>query len=208
MFKHYFFFKRLIDIIFSFLVITLVLPLFILIIIFIKLSSNGPIFYLHKRIGEKNKYFNVIKFRTMVTNSDQLLKEILNNNLELKKEFEEHFKLKNDPRITNFGKFLRKTSLDELPQFINVIKGQMSLIGPRPIVDDEKKRYGNDLNNLLSVKPGITGLWQVEGRSKISYVNRKKLDIYYVRNICFKLDFYIFLKTIFVLLFPLNKGAY
>ena len=144
----------------------------------------------------------------MFFNSDKSLIDILDKNSDLKKEFKIHFKLKNDPRITNFGKFLRSTSLDELPQFINVIFGQMSVIGPRPIVDDEKERYGNEIYNLLSVRPGITGLWQVEGRSNLTYVNRKKLDIFYTKNISFRLDFYIFIKTILVIFFPLNRGAY
>ncbi len=208
MYKHYFFFKRCFDIIFSFTALTLVSPIFVVIIFCIKSTSEGPIFYLQKRLGANNKIFNCIKFRTMVVNSDKSLIDILNKNSELKKEFKKHFKLKNDPRITKFGKFLRSTSLDELPQFINVIFGQMSVIGPRPIVEEEKERYGNEIYNLLSVRPGITGLWQVEGRSKLSYVNRRKLDIYYTKNICFKLDFYIFMKTILVIFFPLNKGAY
>lgn len=208
MFKHYFFLKRFFDIIFSIAALTFISPLFILIILLIKSTSKGPIFYLHRRLGINNKSFNCIKFRTMFFNSDKSLVDILNKNSDLKKEFKKHFKLKNDPRITYFGKFLRSTSLDELPQFINVILGQMSVIGPRPIVDDEKERYGNEIYNLLSVRPGITGLWQVEGRSNLSYVNRKKLDIFYTKNICFRLDFYIFIKTILILFFPLKRGAY
>ena len=208
MFKDYFFFKRFFDIVFSLTALTFISPLFLIIILLIKSTSKGPIFYLHRRLGVNNKPFNCIKFRTMFFNSDKSLIDILDKNSDLKKEFKKHFKLKNDPRITNFGKFLRRTSLDELPQFINVIFGQMSVIGPRPIVDDEKERYGNEIYNLLSVKPGITGLWQVEGRSNLTYVNRKKLDIFYTKNICFRLDFIIFIKTILVILFPLNRGAF
>lgn len=206
--KFYIIFKRIIDVLFSILVLIVMSPLLLIICLSIKLTSKGPIFYMHKRIGSNKKYFDCIKFRTMILGSDKLLTDLLKNNLELKKEFERIFKLKNDPRMTSFGKFLRKTSLDELPQFINVITGQMSVVGPRPIVEDEKVRYGEEMLNLLSVKPGITGLWQVEGRSSLSYVDRKKLDLYYANNISLKLDLYIFFKTIFVLIFPKNKGAF
>ena len=118
----------------------------------------------------------------MYLDSEKKLYDILNKDDELKKEFEEKFKLTKDPRITSIGKFLRRTSLDELPQFLNVFLGQMSVIGPRPIVEKEQKRYGKEIINLLSVKPGITGLWQVEGRSNLKYSQRKELDLYYVKN--------------------------
>ena len=204
----YVFIKRTVDIVFSILFLILISPILLIISLSIKLTSKGPIFYKHKRLSGDKKYFNCIKFRTMISESDKLIFDLLKNNSDLEKEFKEFFKLKKDPRITNFGKFLRATSLDELPQFINVILGQMSIIGPRPIVEDEVVRYGKDIVSLLSVKPGISGLWQVEGRSKLTNINRKKLDIYYANNICLKLDLYIFFKTIFVLLFPFNKGAY
>lgn len=205
--RSYILIKKAFDIFFSIFILITSSPLLILIMIGIKLTSKGPIFYLHKRVSN-NKTFNCIKFRTMYTNSDKALEKLLKDDVNLTKEFKENFKIRKDPRVTPFGKILRKTSLDEFPQFINVIKGEMSIIGPRPIVEEEKKRYGKQVDNLLLVKPGITGLWQVKGRSKLSYKDRKKLDIYYVKNISIFLDIYIFLKTIIVILFPFNKGAF
>ena len=136
------------------------------------------------------------------------LAELLKNDISLKKEFDETHKLKNDPRITPLGNFLRKTSIDELPQFINVLLGTMSVVGPRPIVEKEKIRYGKDIDQLLSVKPGITGLWQTKGRSELTYKKREQLDIYYTRNNSFILDFYIIMRTFIVLFYPKNKGAF
>ena len=126
----------------------------------------------------------------------------------LKKEFEETHKIKNDPRITTIGKLLRKTSLDELPQFINVLKGEMSIIGPRPIVKEEKKKYGKNLKKVLSIKPGITGLWQVSGRNNLTYKRRVMLDLNYVENYNLIMDLRILLRTFGVVLFPLDRGAY
>ena len=144
----------------------------------------------------------------MYLDSEKKLYEILNKDDELKKEFEEKFKLTKDPRITSIGKFLRRTSLDELPQFLNVFLGQMSVIGPRPIVEKEQNRYGKEIINLLSVKPGITGLWQVEGRSNLKYSQRKELDLYYVKNKNFIIDLFILFKTILVIFIPSNNGAF
>ena len=144
----------------------------------------------------------------MYLDSEKNLYDILNKNDELKKEFEEKFKLTKDPRITSIGKFLRRTSLDELPQFLNVFLGQMSVIGPRPIVEKEQNRYGDDIVNLLSVKPGITGLWQVEGRSNLKYSQRKELDLFYVKNKNFRIDLFILFKTILVIFIPSSNGAF
>ena len=204
----YLFFKTLIDFIFAFVVIVLGFPFFLLIALLIKFSSRGPIFYDHLRVGKNFKKFKCKKFRTMHPEADDILKNLLEKNIKIRKEFQDTQKIKNDPRITTIGKFLRKTILDELPQFINVLKMEMSVIGPRPIVEDEIPRYTSSIQKVVSIKPGITGLWQVEGRSTLSYVDRKKLDLYYAKNISLKLDLYIFFKTIFVLIFPKNKGAF
>ena len=183
-------------------------PLFLVIAVLVKLSSRGPIFFLHKRIGKNNKYFYCIKFRTMHPEADDILKNLLSKNEKIKTEFEKTQKLKKDPRITPIGKFLRKTSLDEIPQFLNVFKGEMSIVGPRPIVDLETKKYKNSLNKVLSVKPGITGLWQVSGRNNLSYKKRVFLDSLYVKDINFLLDLRIIIRTVGVILFPNDKGAY
>tara|TARA_B100000401_G_scaffold408047_1_gene324614 strand:- start:82 stop:516 length:435 start_codon:yes stop_codon:yes gene_type:complete len=140
--------------------------------------------------------------------ANDILKNILMKDKNLKKEFEETHKLKNDPRITFIGKLLRKTSLDELPQFINVIKGEMSIVGPRPIVKDEKKKYGKNLKKVLTIKPGITGLWQVSGRNNLTYKKRVMLDLNYVRNHNLPMDINILIRTFGVILFPLDRGAY
>ena len=143
----------------------------------------------------------------MYMNADQKLKDILENDLQVKEEWEKNFKLKNDPRITPIGKFLRKTSLDELPQFINVLKGDMSVVGPRPVVEEELIKYYKEKAELYkSVKPGITGYWQVEGRSDTNYDERIKMDEYYIKNQSFFLDLKIILKTIKIVI--TGKGAY
>ena len=172
--------------------------------------ANGErqFFYVALRLGKNKKPFRLYKFRTMSEESDDILKNLLMQNEELREEFEKTQKLKNDPRITPFGKFLRKTSLDELPQFLNVLKGEMSIVGPRPIIEDEKVRYGKNLNQVLSIKPGITGLWQVSGRNNLSYERRVLLDLIYVNDRNFHMDFNILIRTIGVVLFPFDRGAY
>ena len=157
--------KPLFDFIFALFFIILGFPIFILIAILVKFSSRGPIFFLHKRVGKNKKYFYCIKFRTMHPEADDILKNLLENNKKARIEFEKNHKLKKDPRITQIGEILRKTSLDEIPQFLNVLKGEMSIIGPRPIVYKEIKKYKNSIGKVLSLKPGITGLWQVSGRN-------------------------------------------
>ena len=144
----------------------------------------------------------------MRKDSDQVLKSLLLSSPELKKEFAKDFKLKNDPRITRLGKFLRRSSLDELPQFINVLRGEMSIVGPRPIVNAELSRYGRHMNEVLSVRPGMTGLWQVSGRNNLSYRQRVRLDLRYARTRRCLLDLKIVLKTIMVVLNPHDRGAY
>ena len=174
--------KRLFDIFFSISIIIFCFPIFFILSILIKLGSRGPIFYRQTRLGKNKKPFKCLKFRTMSEEADDILKKLLIENEDFRDEFQKTQKLKNDPRITPIGKLLRKTSLDELPQFINVVLGEMSIIGPRPIVEEEQKRYGKNLNEVFSIKPGITGLWQVSGRNNLSYERRVILDLTYARN--------------------------
>ena len=199
--------KRFLDFIFAFLLIILLIPLFLIIGILIKISSKGSIIYIQKRIGKNNTSFSCFKFRTMHPQSKYLLKKILVKNKDFKNQFSETRKIVNDPRITRFGKFLRFSSLDELPQIFNVLIGDMSFIGPRPIVKSEIKKYGKEFGKVFSIKPGISGLWQVSGRNNLSYDKRVELDINYSENINFLLDIKIFIKTIVVILFPFGKGA-
>ena len=207
-FKFYKLFKTLLDFLFSIFFLIFSLPFFIIISILIKLSSRGPIFFLQERIGKNNISFKCIKFRTMHPEAKDILENLLMNDEKLKMEFEQTHKIKNDPRITTIGKLLRKTSLDELPQFINVLKNEMSIVGPRPIVNKEKNKYAKNLKKVLSVKPGITGLWQVSGRNNLTYKTRIKLDLNYVDNHNFLMDIRILIRTIGVILFPLDRGAY
>ena len=200
--------KNLLDFLFSIFFLIASLPFFLLISLLIKLSSRGPIFFLQERIGKNNIPFKCIKFRTMHPEAKDILENLLMKDEKLKMEFEQTHKIKNDPRITTIGKLLRKTSLDELPQFINVLKNEMSIVGPRPIVNKEKNKYGKNFKKVLSVKPGITGLWQVSGRNNLTYKTRIKLDLNYVENYNFLMDIRILIRTIGVILFPLDRGAY
>ena len=200
--------KRIGDVIFSLLVLTLGSPIFILIGILVKLSSPGSVFYIQKRIGRNYREFGCIKFRTMHKNADDLLSNLLEKYPLMRKEFEKDFKLRKDPRITKFGRFLRRSSLDELPQFFNVLKGEMSVVGPRPIVSNEINKYGLFMEEVISVRPGLTGLWQVSGRNNLSYKKRVELDLAYARNRNFILDLEIIILTLGVLIFPMDRGAY
>ncbi|WP_398318888.1 sugar transferase [Vulcanococcus sp.] len=200
--------KRAGDIGFSLLVLALGAPLLLLLAVLVKLSSKGSVFYCQRRIGRGYRGFGCLKFRTMRKDADRVLAQVLASDPELRAEFERDFKLKNDPRITPIGKFLRRSSLDELPQFINVLKGEMSVVGPRPIVWDELERYGRNMDQVLSVRPGLTGLWQVSGRNNLPYETRVKLDLFYARNRSFWLDLGIILRTIGVVLLPMDRGAY
>jgi len=196
------------DKLFALIFLIISLPLFLIISILISSTSPGPIFYKHKRLGKLGKSIYCYKFRTMYPNSQISLDQILKTDKRLKNEFYKNFKLKKDPKVTKVGIFLRKTSLDELPQFVNVLKGEMSLIGPRPITLLEKDKYGIHIKKLLSVKPGISGLWQVCGRSRVSYQERVKLDIDYISKVSFLLDFKIIIKTIIIILFINPKESY
>lgn len=189
--------KRFLDIFLSLIGLVLLSPIFLIIAIIIELDSKGPVFFVHSRIGEKGKPIGIYKFRTMVTNAEELIKKFTP---EQKEEFEKNFKLENDPRVTKIGNFLRKTSLDELPQILNILKGELSIIGPRPIVQAELEKYGDDKEKFLSVKPGLTGYWAANGRSDTSYEERIQMELYYVDNMSFWLDIKIFFKTIFAVI--------
>lgn len=198
--------KRCFDLIASIAGTILLLPLFFYLAVAVKMSSRGPIFYSQERIGRYGRRFQAWKFRTMFQNSDLVLDQYLEENPELKEEWARDHKLRYDPRITRIGRFLRKTSLDELPQLWNVIRGDMSLVGPRPIVTKEIGKYGVYFGLYTMVKPGITGLWQVSGRNNTTYDERVQLDAYYVRNWSPWMDIYLLLKTVRIVLFA--KGAY
>lgn len=189
--------KRLIDICGALVGIAILLPLTVVIAIinFVN-KENGPLFYSQKRIGKDGKYFKMYKFRSMVVGADEILKKLLDENEDLRKEFEETRKLQDDPRITKVGRFLRKTSLDEFPQFINVLKGEMSLVGPRAVIDGEIEKFGEHKEEVLRVKPGITGYWAANGRSNTSYDERVEMETYYANNISILLDIQILLKTV------------
>lgn len=200
--KVYLTFKRTSDVAISSLALILLMPLMLLIGAIIKLESKGKVFYKQKRIGKNGKYFTIYKFRTMVSDADNFEKYFSKEQLI---KYKENFKLEDDPRITKIGKILRKTSLDELPQLINIIKGDLSVIGPRPIVDNEIDKYGLDKDKFLSVTPGLTGNWAANGRSCTTYEERIKLELDYIDNLSFKMDMNIFFKTIITVI--KGKGA-
>ena len=200
--------KRFGDIVFSLAVLGLGMPVFFLIALVVRLSSPGPVFYVQCRVGRGYQRFGCIKFRTMRSDADAVLARVLRDSPSLREEYERDFKLKSDPRITSIGRFLRRSSLDELPQFLNVLRGEMSVVGPRPIVDEELMRYGPYMDEVLAVRPGLTGLWQVSGRNNLSYKKRVKLDLVYARSRSLLLDLVIILRTFGVLLFPMDRGAY
>lgn len=200
--------KRLFDIIFSLSVLVFCAPIYLALAIAIAATSSGSIFYIQERVGKNYRHFRCIKFRTMVPDADRVLNEMMARSADLRQEFSENFKLKQDPRITKIGKFLRTTNLDEFPQFINVLKGEMSIVGPRPLVPDELERYGADIDRVLTIRPGITGLWQVSGRNDIPYPQRVRIDVSYVKRRNFWLDIRIILKTILLTVITKNNGAY
>jgi undecaprenyl-phosphate galactose phosphotransferase len=198
--------KAIFDRVLSIALFIISLPILLLLYAIIYISTNGHPIYKQRRIGKDGKSFNIYKFRTMKIDADQILEEILENDPALKAEWEREFKLKDDPRITKIGKWLRKTSLDELPQIYNVFQGKMSLVGPRPIIKDEIVKYDEFFDYFKAVKPGITGLWQVSGRNDISYEERVRLDVWYVRNWSMELDIMILVKTAAMVL--MRKGSY
>lgn len=198
--------KRIFDIVVSLCGLVFVVPIGLLLGLLIYLDSPGPILFAHKRIGQGGQCFSCYKFRSMVPNAQQILSEYLAQHPEAREEWNRDFKLKDDPRITRMGKFLRKTSLDELPQLVNVLKGEMSLVGPRPIVEAEIAKYGDYIHDFYLVPPGITGMWQVNGRSDTTYEQRVEMDSWYVRNWSVWIDMVYLLKTFKVVLE--RKGAY
>lgn len=203
----YNFIKRTIDAIGALIGIIILIPATIIIYLARKIlkEDKGPLFYEQLRYGKNGKVFRLYKFRSMCIGADKKLKEYLENNEEARKEFEKTHKLQNDPRITKIGNFLRKTSLDELPQMINILKGDMSFVGPRPVVEKEVEEYGTNKDKFLSVRPGLTGYWQVNGRSNTTYEERMKMELYYVDNCSLWLDIKIFFKT-FITVFK-KEGA-
>lgn len=198
--------KPIFDTAFSALALVFFSPFLLLIAIVIAVSSRGPVFIVQERIGRDGKPFGCLKFRTMVVDADQRLDQLLAECPKARQQWHETRKLNPDPRITRVGKFLRKTSLDELPQFFNVLRGDMSVVGPRPIVADEIERYADRFRYYKAVKPGISGLWQVSGRSDTSYASRVEMDVRYVLGMSLKLDLSIIAKTVGVVMF--GRGAY
>jgi undecaprenyl-phosphate galactose phosphotransferase len=198
--------KEIFDKAVSFILLVVFLPILFILYIVVYISTKGHPLFKHKRVGQDGKKFNIYKFRTMRMDADKILKDLLENDSQKKAEWEKEYKLKDDPRVTRIGNFLRKTSLDELPQIINVFQGKMSLVGPRPIIDDEIAMYGDMFDYFKAVKPGITGLWQVSGRNDIAYDERVQLDVWYARNWSIELDIVILVKTVVIVL--TRKGSY
>ncbi len=197
--------KRSFDVVGAVVLAVVFSPLMLFIVLLLRIEGS-PVIYRHRRVGRDGKSFDCLKFRSMVPNADRRLRELLERRPELKEEWLQNHKLRHDPRITALGRFLRRTSLDELPQIWNVLRGDMSLVGPRPIVWEEMMRYGRSLPVYLSAKPGITGLWQVTGRNDTDYRRRVAIDVYYVRKRSWVLDLYILFKTTLVIL--KGGGAY
>lgn len=193
----YFSFKRIFDICCSLVGIGFLIPLLVIIkIAYMCTGDFHSVLYSQKRIGKNGKIFRLHKFRTMVPNADEILKEWLENNPEKREEYYRDRKIDKDPRITKVGNLLRKTSLDEFPQFLNVLVADMSLIGPRPVVLDEVENYGKNKEKFLSVRPGLTGYWASNGRSNVSYKERMKMELFYVDHCCIRLDLEIIWNTI------------
>ena len=193
--------KRCFDLVFAGAALVLCAPLLAVLVVAVKLSSSGPVFYSQLRVGRGGREFRCWKLRTMVVDADELLSELLEIREDLRAEFEQTFKLQDDPRITAVGRFLRRTSLDELPQFLNVLRGDMSVVGPRPIVWGEAPLYGDALETLLRVRPGITGLWQVSGRNDVDYPTRVALQVGAACQRSLVRDVHVLLRTA-VLMWP------
>ena len=189
--------KRFVDIIGGLVGLIMLIPISLVIWVANFISGDrGPLFFTQERIGKDGKNFKMYKYRSMVVGADEKLKKYLEENEEARKEYKEYKKLKNDPRVTKIGNFIRKTSIDEFPQFINVLKGDMSLVGPRPYLPREKKDINGYFNYIMSMKPGITGFWQTHGRNNTTFVDRLDLDMKYYYRHCLKLDMQIMKKTV------------
>lgn len=202
----YFYSKRVLDVVIVLILIVVFLPVIVIVSSWVKINDpTSSVLFKQKRVGKDGEVFKIYKFRTMIKDADKVLKS---DNTLYKKYLENSYKLdpQEDPRITKLGIFLRKTSLDELPQLFNVLKGDMSLVGPRPVLEDELKEYGHNINKFLSVKPGVTGYWQVSGRSEIGYPERVEIELYYVDRKNTILDLFIIFKTVAVVL--KRQGAY
>jgi undecaprenyl-phosphate galactose phosphotransferase len=197
--------KRLFDTLAALMLLMLLSPGFLLVALAIR-RDGGPALFAHPRIGKKGQVFNCYKFRTMVVDAEKQLEQLLQRQPELRKQWQAEHKLRLDPRVSPLGRFLRRTSLDELPQLINVIRGEMSLVGPRPVVRSELPRYGDQVGYYLMVRPGMTGLWQVSGRNDVDYDTRVYLDSWYVKNWSLWHDLVILFKTVSVVL--TRQGAY
>lgn len=192
--------KRGIDIIAALMFFTVFLPLFVAVALGVRWSSRGPALYSQSRVGQHGRIFRFYKFRSMVVDSEEALSAFLDSDPDARAEWDQYQKLSDDPRITRFGRFIRKTSLDELPQFWNVLKGDMSLVGPRPCMPEQEGFYGRRWATYCAVKPGLTGLWQVSGRNKLTYATRVRLDARYANEWSLWLDAKILLKTVKVVL--------
>jgi exopolysaccharide production protein ExoY len=188
--------KRTFDMTSAALALVVFSPLFLMIMALVKFSDKGPVFYGHSRIGHKGRMFKCLKFRTMAVNGDELLRNYLRDNPEAADEWRRTRKLRDDPRVTAVGRVLRKLSLDELPQLLNILRGEMSVVGPRPVVDDELKVYDSSAIFYLQTRPGLTGLWQISGRNDVSYESRIAFDTQYVQNWSLVKDVSIILRTI------------
>jgi len=198
--------KRALDLLIAIPALVLLAPLLLLVAMIVKLGDRGPIFYSHTRIGFGGAPFGCLKFRTMKTDASAQLAELLQKNPAARSEWEETRKLKDDPRITAVGEILRRSSLDELPQLINVVRGEMSLVGPRPITAEELPRYGEHIWSYMAARPGLTGQWQTSGRNDVSYEHRVSLDVHYLNHWSLGRDFIIIAKTIPVLFS--RRGSY
>ena len=203
----YFFIKRLFDVLMAIIGIIAMIPIALIVKVSYMLTGDfDSIFYKQKRIGKNGEEFDFYKFRSMIPNADEVLKELLKNDKKLAKEYKINKKLEHDPRVTKMGNILRKTSLDELPQVLNIIKNDMSVIGNRPYLPREKEDMGIYYNDIIKTKPGLTGLWQVSGRNELSFQEMVALDLYYINNLNWLLDLKIIMKTIGVVFLP--KGAF
>ena len=192
--------KRIMDLVVAISALVLAAPVMVVVALLIRITAGGPAVFSHSRVGFGGQPFKCYKFRSMVANSEEVLKAYLEANPHVGMEWEETQKLRNDPRVTFLGWMLRKSSLDELPQLFNIIRGDMSCVGPRPIVKDELNRYGDHLGEYLRTRPGLTGLWQVSGRSSMDYASRVALDSQYVRNWSVWLDIVILFRTVFAVM--------
>jgi lipopolysaccharide/colanic/teichoic acid biosynthesis glycosyltransferase len=196
---------RIVDVLGASMILLVTLPMLAILAVLLLLDSRGPLFFVQQRIGRGGKSFACVKFRTMQQNADALLAAYLRQSSTARADWDANFKLRNDPRVTRFGAFVRKFSLDEFPQLINVLRGDMSLVGPRPIIQAEVERYGSSFAHYCRVRPGLTGLWQVSGRNNVRYRRRVSMDRYYARRASLMLNVAILMRTVPAVMFA--RGA-